>query len=87
MCRCKISGLTTEADLRNWKAEDLKWYVECALEAFGFDRVMFGGDWPVLTLATSYERWLATVNEFVATAPDADRRKFFQTNAERIYRV
>jgi predicted TIM-barrel fold metal-dependent hydrolase len=46
-----------------------------------------GGDWPVATLATSYERWLEAVREFFPFATGTDRLKLFQTNAERIYRV
>ena len=84
---CKISGLATEADWNSWKPVDLKFYFARALELFGFDRVLFGGDWPVATLATSYERWIETVQEMVSSANDADRVKLFQTNAERIYRV
>jgi L-fuconolactonase len=57
------------------------------LAVFGFDRILFGGDWPVATLATSYEGWIETVQEMVSFASDADRVKLFQTNAERIYRV
>lgn len=84
---CKISGITTEADWKNWQPEDLKFYFGWALECFGLDRVMFGGDWPVATLATSYERWLHTVQEFLSFANTADQIKVFQSNAERIYRV
>ena len=61
---CKISGLTTEADWKNWQPDDLKFYFETALECFGFDRILFGGDWPVATLATSYDRWLETVQNY-----------------------
>jgi len=84
---CKISGLTTEADWKTWQPDDLKFYFERALECFGFDRILFGGDWPVATLATSYERWAETVREFFLFANEADQVKLFQTNAERIYRV
>lgn len=84
---CKISGLTTEADWSRWQPADLKFYFESALEYFGFDRILFGGDWPVSTLATSYERWLETVQQFFAFAPATDQIKLFQTNAERIYHV
>ena len=84
---CKISGLTTEADHGRWQPGDLEFYLGRALEFFGFDRVLFGGDWPVATLATSYERWLETVQQFVSSAGEADRSKLFQTNAERIYHV
>ena len=84
---CKLSGLTTEADWKNWQPADLKDYLQLVLKFFGFDRVLFGGDWPVATLATSYERWANTVQELVSSASDADQIKLFQTNAERIYRV
>ncbi len=84
---CKISGLTTEADWKGWQPADLRVYFEQALECFGFDRILFGSDWPVATLATRYERWLDTVQNFMRFAKDADRAKVFQINAERIYRV
>jgi L-fuconolactonase len=84
---CKISGLTTEADWKHWRPADLKYYFDWALECFGFDRLMFGSDWPVATLATDYQRWLETVQEFFSFAPATDQVKLFQTNAERIYRV
>jgi L-fuconolactonase len=84
---CKMSGLTTEADWKTWQPADLKYYFEHTLECFGFDRILFGGDWPVATLATSYVRWFETVLEFVSFATEADQAKLFQTNAERIYRV
>jgi L-fuconolactonase len=84
---CKISGLATEADWNHWQVADLKFYFEWTLECFGFDRVLFGGDWPVATLATSYERWVETVGNLLSSATDIERTKLFQTNAERIYRV
>jgi predicted TIM-barrel fold metal-dependent hydrolase len=84
---CKISGLTTEAHWENWQPEDLKFYFDHALECFGFDRVLFGGDWPVLNLAGNYVRWVETVQELFSFATEEDQIKLFQTNAERIYRV
>jgi L-fuconolactonase len=84
---CKISGLTTEADRGNWQSTELKFYFEHALECFGFNRLMFGSDWPMATLATTYERWIETVQELFSFATEADQIKLFQTNAERIYRV
>jgi L-fuconolactonase len=84
---CKISGLTTEADWSDWRAADLEPYFDHALACFGLPRVMFGGDWPVATLATCYDRWIETVLEFVPSANERERTQLFQTNAERIYRV
>jgi L-fuconolactonase len=84
---CKISGLTTEADLKNWRPADLRFYFDQALECFGPDRIVFGGDWPMATLATSYENWVETVRVMFSAASEAEQTKLFQTNAERIYRV
>jgi len=53
---CKLSGMATEADWRNWQPADLKPYLQVALEAFGPDRLMFGSDWPVCLLAGDYQR-------------------------------
>lgn len=84
---CKISGLTTEANWAQWQLADVEFYFKRTLECFGSDRILFGGDWPVATLATSYERWVETVRHFISSASEADQIKLFQTNAERIYHV
>jgi len=84
---CKLSGLTTEADWKSWRPETLAPYVETVLAAFGYDRVLFGGDWPVCTLATDYTHWLEAVTRLTAAATEKQRQKLFQTNAEKIYRI
>jgi L-fuconolactonase len=84
---CKLSGLATEADWNSWSPADLKIYFQRAIDCFHFDRLMFGGDWPVAALATGYQRWVDTVQELASAATDVERIKLFQTNAERIYRV
>lgn len=84
---CKISGLLTEADLANWKSPDLQPFVRHTLECFGFDRVMFGGDWPVLTLAGDYSRWLAALDSCLSGTGEKDLKKLFQTNAENFYHI
>ena len=53
---CKISGLVTEADPAQWTPEDLAPYVAHVLATFGEDRVIFGGDWPVVSHAATYQR-------------------------------
>ena len=53
---CKVSGMVTEADHDNWSVDDLRPYVEHVREQFGMDRLMFGSDWPVCLLASSYRR-------------------------------
>jgi L-fuconolactonase len=84
---CKISGLVTEAHPVRCNAPNLKPYARHALDCFGFDRVLFGGDWPVCNIASSFENWLAALNAILTDEPETNLKKLFQTNAERIYRV
>jgi predicted TIM-barrel fold metal-dependent hydrolase len=84
---CKISGMVTEADHEHWTAEELTPYVMHVLTAFGEDRVMFGGDWPVMLLASSYHRWAETVDMLTSHMSASALRKFWSENARRIYRL
>lgn len=84
---CKLSGLATEADFATWTAADLRPYIDHVMECFGFDRVMFGGDWPVSTQASDYPRWVATLDDALRGCSDAELRKVYVSNAEEFYRV
>ena len=84
---CKISGAVTEANHESWTIEDIKPYVLHALEVFGEDRVMFGSDWPVVTLASEYRRWVETLEELTAGASEAATRKLWSENAKRTYKL
>jgi len=83
----KISGLITEADWNNWTAEELREYVLYAIGCFGFDRLMFGGDWPVLSLAGSYDQWLRALFRCVESCSEEDLHKLFYTTAAKIYHI
>jgi len=82
----KLSGLVTEANWNSWTTDDLRPYVDIALESFGPDRMMFGSDYPVCLLAASYERVLDSFREILSLS-DADRDKIFSQNAEKFYRL
>ncbi len=84
---CKISGVTTEADHKNWTREQLKPYIAHTIDVFGFDRVMYGGDWHVLELAGTYPQWVEIVDWVVDSATPAEKRKLFRDNAIRFYRL
>ena len=84
---CKISGVATEADHDRWESDDLKRYIEVAIDAFGVDRIMFGGDWPVATQAIEYHRWVGILDEMMNGVSEIDQRKFWHNNAARFYRV
>ena len=84
---CKISGAVTEADHAAWTEAEVAPYVAHALAAFGYDRCMFGGDWPVCELATRYSRWVALVDAIVAGASAAERRRLYRDTAIEFYRL
>lgn len=84
---CKISGLATEADHNNWTREQLRPYIEHALDTFGIDRVFYGGDWPVSTLAIEYQSWIDTINWATPNLSDAARNKLFVENAAAFYGI
>jgi L-fuconolactonase len=81
---CKLSGLATEAG-SNWTVADLRPYVDHLLETFGPDRLIFGSDWPVATLATDYEGWVAAVDELTADVSAVERAAIFGATAARVY--
>lgn len=84
---CKMSGLVTEADLQNWTKEGLKPYIDTVMDCFGWDHVMFGGDWPVAFQATEYPQWVETLAWALGGASDAELRKVFHDNAVTFYRL
>lgn len=84
---CKVSGLVNEADMKHWTPDDLVPYLDAVVEAFGFDRLCFGGDWPVCTLASRCARWFETLSAYLSRYSPADRRKLFHDNANSFYRL
>ena len=84
---CKLSGLVTEANRTSWRVEDLKPYVDRALEVFGRQRMMFGSDWPVCLLAASYDRVLESCEKLLAGLDERGRDRIFSRNALEFYRV
>ena len=83
---CKLSGLVTEAAVP-WGEADLEPYVRLLLGTFGPTRLLFGSDWPVVKLAASYARWLATVRSLLSHLSADERRAVFFENARRCYRL
>jgi L-fuconolactonase len=84
---CKLSGMVTEADYKTWTRAQLQPYFDTVLESFGPARLMFGSDWPVLTVAASYPQWCETVSNFLAPLSAAERAQIEGETATRIYRL
>ncbi|MBX3735100.1 MAG: amidohydrolase [Candidatus Didemnitutus sp.] len=84
---CKISGLVAYADSATWTVDDLRPYFEHAVACFGWDRLVWGGDWPVCTLTAPLSRWVEATHALTASATPAQRALLYHRNAERLYRV
>ena len=83
---CKLSGMVTEADYQNWTPNQLRPYVDVALESFGPRRLMFGSDWPVCLVASDYARWVNLVREFIKQLPPTEQADIMGNTARRAYR-
>ena len=81
---CKLSGLLTEAGA-TWCLEDLVPYAARVVECFGSERVLYGSDWPVLTLAGDYGSWYGFTQRFTQGWSVAERSGFYADNAARVY--
>lgn len=84
---CKVSGLVAYADPKQWTLEDLRPYVNHVIECFGWDRVIFGSDWPVCTLSAPLAKWVDTLTTLTHDAGPEKQRKLFYDNAARVYRL
>ena len=84
---CKFSALVTEVRDPTWTVELLRPYWDVALEAFGPDRLMFGSDWPVCLLRSSYADWVAAVSVLAKDLSPQQQANFWGGNANRAYNL
>jgi L-fuconolactonase len=84
---CKISGMVTEADWKKWKPEDFRPYLDVTFDAFGPGKIMFGSDWPVCTVAASYEQVLFIVKNYIQQFSSEEQEKIMGENAGEFYNL
>lgn len=84
---CKISGLVTEADWSNWKPGDFKPYIDAIVHLFGTKRIMYGSDWPVCLIATSYSKVKQIVEQYFSSFSKPEKEDFFGKNAIKFYKL
>jgi L-fuconolactonase len=82
---CKLSGMITEANPRGWKAEHLRPFVTHVMNVFGPERLMFGSDWPVCTLAGTWKEVLAGFTQAIGPQPIEVREKLLGGTAQEFY--
>jgi L-fuconolactonase len=84
---CKLSGLVTEGDWKNWTYQEISPYLEIVAEYFGTGRICFGSDWPVCLLAGKYEMILDIIKKFTLQVNEKEREKTFSGNAIYFYQL
>lgn len=84
---CKLSGMVTEADWKNWTEEELKTYLDVVFAVFGVDRVMIGSDWPVCLVAGSYQKVMGVVTDYIETLSPENQAKVLGENAVKAYGI
>jgi L-fuconolactonase len=82
---CKVSGVITEADHASWNTEIIRPYVERVVECFGFDRLMFGSDWPVSEVTHRYDEWVDILDRIFAGCSREEMFSFYRETAVRTY--
>src|SRR5699024_6715365 len=82
---CKLSGMVTEADWKHWKAGDFKPYLEVVFDAFGPERLLYGSDWRVCTLAVGYQEVLRIVKDYMSCLPQKEQNLSRGGNAQGVY--
>jgi len=84
---CKLSGIITEADHKNWKPENIYPYLDIVFDTFGFDKLLFGSDWPVCLLAGSYKEVKNLIEEYLGSTSTEIKEKIFGKNALSFYNI
>ncbi len=84
---CKISGMVTEANWNNWKKDDFYPYMDIVVEAFGMERLMYGSDWPVCTLAADYDQVYELVAGYMKQFSQTEQDLFFGGTCSRFYKL
>jgi L-fuconolactonase len=84
---CKLSGMLTEADWKNWKNEDFKPYFDTIFKAFGTERILYGSDWPVSLLAGDYKQVLQVVKNYMRQFSKEKKALVMGINACNFYNL
>jgi L-fuconolactonase len=85
--QAKVSGLVTEADWQSWTPEDVRTYLDVAFECFGPGRLMIGSDWPVCTVAATYERTMNLVRDYLSRYTAEEREAVLGGNAAKFWQL
>jgi len=82
---CKISGMVTEADWKQWSTKDFRPYLDIVFASFGLDRIMIGSDWPVCLLAGTYNSVMNPILDYIQQFTEEDQGKILGDNCNHFY--
>lgn len=83
----KVSGIAAYTDTATWTVDDLRPYVEHVIDRFGWDRVVWGSDWPVVTLAGTLSTWVAATHALTEGCSADEKAALLHRNARRLWRI
>jgi predicted TIM-barrel fold metal-dependent hydrolase len=81
----KLSGIVAYTDTGAWSLDDIRPYAEHTISSFGFDRMVWGSDWPVCTLAGSLSTWVGATHALLEGASKDEKAKLLSGNAIRLW--
>ncbi|HYM93634.1 MAG TPA: amidohydrolase family protein [Chitinophagaceae bacterium] len=84
---CKLSGLLTEATLKEWRPGDFYPYLDVVFDVFGTDRLLYGSDWPVMLLSGIYVQWKSLLEKYMENFNEEEQEKVFGLNAIKFYNL
>src|SRR5690606_26007141 len=84
---CKVSGMVTEANWKQWEENDFKHYLDIVFEAFGTKRLLFGSDWPVCLLASQYNEVVQIVENYIRQLSIEEQNDVMGQTAVKFYNL
>lgn len=84
---CKVSGMLTEADWKNWDKSDFKPYLDVVFKAFGTQRILYGSDWPVSLLAGKYKEQMEVLENYISQFSNQEKALIMGANASKFYNL
>ncbi|AEE51983.1 amidohydrolase family protein [Haliscomenobacter hydrossis] len=82
---CKVSGMVTEANWKNWEFRNFRPFLDKVTEAFGTKRLLYGSDWPVCLVAASYANVIGICEAYFDSFSAEEKKDVMGRNAVRVY--
>ena len=83
----KLSGIVAYTDTETWTLDTIRPYADHTIASFGFDRMVWGSDWPVCTLAGTLSTWVGATHALLEGASKEEKAKLLSSNAIRLWNL